>query len=530
MNTSKTVSFYCTKKNVNLIKCHMSDNNKDIIPTKTYLDDYLLSKIPSIRDVTHKMDIDDLHMIDSLYQSIIKPLNYLPLADMETIRLALVVSYMAHYNQKRESGELYIMHPIAVATILADSQVDCITIQSALLHDVVEDSQVTLEEMESIFGPYVKNIVSGVTKVSTLSHSSTKQIPIMEELLDKKTRRNENLRNLFISMSDDWRIILVTLADRIHNMRTLFHLSPENQLKIAKETMEIYAPLAHRIGIWTYVTELEDLSFKYLYPSAHKSTFEAINNRNISYQKYIIDATKIIKHNLEQDTNLDCVIEGRTKSIYSTWKKANRYNCEIEHIHDIIALRIIIDTNDNDSLIECYKVLGIVHKLWTPVSRSFKDYINTPKPNGYQSLHTTVLINVNSPLEIQIRTKQMHHIATFGSAAHWTYKSEERSLSWLKIVKEWGEKIECANKFIELIRNELLGTQIFVFAPNGEILSLRKGDCILDVIHGPLLYRMKKGRSLTINGKARNLSYCFRNGDIIGFLDNELSSTRLLNY
>ena len=480
----------------------------------------IINNVPSLNNISKKVDIYDVCTIESLYKSFIKPLKYLSVTELETVRTAITIAYLAHFDQKRPYGEMFIMHPISVTTILADLKVDSVTIIASLLHDTLHKSPLTSDEIEKVFGLSVLKVIEGVTTASVISKSNIEQFPLQEEFINKMTMRNENLRNLLLSVTKDWRILFIKLTERLHNMRTLEHLPHDKQLKISTETLYIYVPLAKRVGFWKYSSELEDLTFKYIYPKEYNETFHAIHKRKVFYKKYIENTKKRL--NLELN-DTDHSIQGRTKSVFSSWKKTQKYNCNIEDLLDIIAIRIIVNTDkDGDEVSNiCYSILGKIHQIWKPIPKTFKDYINSPKDNGYQSLHTTVFFDDDFPVEIQIKSRQMHRVATFGTASHWSYKSDRKSESWIKFIKDLDSEIYSTNEFAQIVREKLLDSRVFVFAPNGNILNIKKGYTIRD-ISDSLPFRIKEGRNILINLEKKPDTYQVNNGDIIDFEDTPL--------
>ncbi len=493
------------------------ENNLRLVPL---ISPVITNNLPSLSHISEQIDIYDICTIESLYRSLIKPLKYLSITELESVRIAIIVAYLAHYEQKRPHGEMFIMHPISVATILADLKVDSSTIISALLHDTLHKTLLTSHEIENLFGLSICRIVQGVTKASNLSNSNIEQIPSQEEIINTKTMRNEYLRHLMLSITKDWRILYIKLTDRLHNMRTLEHLPIEKQTKIATETFEIYVPLAKRVGFWKYGSELEDLTFKYINPNAYNQSFHAIHNMGI-FQKNYVEEIKTILDSQLADIDTDFSIEGRTKSIFSSWKKSEKYNSNIQDLLDIVAIRIVINTNKDEQIATnlCFSILSKVHQLWKPLPKTFKDYINSPKENGYQSLHTTVFFDENFPIEIQIKTRKMHRVATFGSASHWSYKSDRKSESWNKYIKELDSEIYSNKEFAQIIRQKLLDSRVFVFVPNGNILNIKKGDTIHD-IYDSLPFCIKEGRNILVNFEKKPHTYILNNGDIIDFQDN----------
>lgn len=493
------------------------ENNLKLVPL---ISPVITKNLPSLNHISEKIDIYDICTIESLYRSLVKPLKYLSITELESVKIAITVAYIAHYEQKRPFGEMFIMHPISIATILADLKVDSFTIISALLHDTLKDTLLTSDEIENLFGLSICRIVEGVTKASHLSKSNIEQIPLQEEIINTKTMRNEYLRDLMLSITKDWRILYIKLTDRLHNMRTLEHLPIEKRNKIAMQTFEIYVPLAKRVGFWKYSSELEDLTFKYINPNAYNQTFHTIHNMGIFHKNYI-EEIKTILHSQLADIDTNFSIDGRTKSIFSSWKKSQKYNLDIPELHDIMALRIIINTNteEHNATNLCFSILSKVHQLWKPLPKTFKDYINSPKENGYQSLHTTVFFDENFPIEIQIKTRKMHRVATFGSASHWSYKSDKKSESWIKYIKELDSEIYSNQEFAQIMRQKLLDSRVFVFAPNGNILNIKKGDTIKD-IYDSLPFCIKEGRNILVNFENKPDTYILHNGDIIDFEDD----------
>lgn len=450
------------------------------------------------------------------------------------IRSALEFAYSAHFGQKRKSGEPYIIHPVAVAQILAELGLDAETIMAGLLHDTVEDTEANPEEIEERFGPAVRKIVEGETKVSKLyklAHAAPEEKHAEE-------KHAEDLRQMFIAMAEDVRIIIVKLADRLHNLRTLEFMPPHKQTRIARETLEIYAPLAHRLGIGQVKLELEDLSFRYLDPE----NYLALEAKLKSHRQERETAVQKARENLEQALNRDFILKqsikkieitGRTKHLYSIWKKMEREGKAVEQIYDLLALRVILEPKaskdpEENALREkqvCYHVLGLVHALWQPIPGRVKDYIAVPKPNGYQSLHTTVIAVGGLPLEVQIRTKEMHQIAEFGIAAHWLYKEGytdpedlKKRVGWLRSIQEWQQEYSSSRDFIEAVTRDLLGDRVFVFTPKGKIINLPKGATAVDFayhIHTEVGHHMVGAK---VNNRIVPLSTELQNGEIVEIL------------
>jgi GTP diphosphokinase / guanosine-3',5'-bis(diphosphate) 3'-diphosphatase len=427
-----------------------------------------------------------------------------PKADISAIERAIAFAIEAHGNQKRASGEPYVTHPIAAAQILADIDVDPISIQAAILHDVPEDTGYDLPDIEERFGAEVAHLVDGVTKLSKFSTLSHEQ------------QQAENIRKMFLAMADDIRVVLIKLADRLHNMRTLAALPPEKQLRIARQTLEIYAPLAERLGIWQVKWELEDLSFKVLEPARFRELAKLLDTRRKARESYIERAIEELRPRLEA-AGIKPDLEGRPKHIYSIWKKMQRKSAEFGEIYDVYAIRVLVD-----EVKDCYAALGIVHALWRPIPGQFDDYIAVPKNNLYQSLHTAVIALDGKPLEIQIRTHAMHQVSEVGIAAHWRYKEGSKAerdydakLAWLRQLMDWQRDVSDATEFVEGIKLDIFQDQVFVFTPKGEIKDLPAGATPLDFayrIHTDVGHR-------TIGAKVNNrlvpLDYRLKNGDIV---------------
>jgi GTP diphosphokinase / guanosine-3',5'-bis(diphosphate) 3'-diphosphatase len=432
---------------------------------------------------------------------------YNPDADLDLIDRAYIFSAKVHDGQMRLSGEPYLSHPLEVAGILADMNLDVVSVAAGLLHDVIEDTHATEDEIEEMFGPEAKHIVSGVTKLSTLPFASD------------QARQAENIRKMLLAMADDIRVILIKLADRVHNMRTLqYHKSAGKQRKIAKETIEIYAPIAARLGIYWVKNELENLAFQYLHPEEYEHIRELVAKDRAEREHYIDTVKAFIKLKMDEN-DLTCEVLGRYKHYYSIYEKMQQQNLSFEEVYDIIAFRIILET-----IPQCYEALGLVHSLWKPIAKKFKDYIGMPKPNMYQSLHTTVIGPYGERIEIQIRTWEMDRVAKSGIAAHWSYK-EGRSadnkiaetFAWVQQLVENQAHIKDPDEFLENVRIDLFPDEVYVFTPQGDIQSLPKGATPVDfayLIHSevghqcvgakvdgrmvPLKYQLQTGESVEI--------------------------------
>lgn len=462
-------------------------------------------------------------------------ITYLPPAEQGRVRTALEFAFAAHQGQLRKSGEPYIVHPVAVAEILAELGLDAETLMAGLLHDTVEDTEVKPEDIEERFGTAVRRIVEGETKVSKLyklAHQVAEERPSLEE------QRAEDLRQMFIAMAEDVRIIIVKLADRLHNLRTLEFMPPHKQTRIARETLEIYAPLAHRLGIGQIKWELEDLSFRYLEPEAYADLLGRLKSHRAEREAAVERGKEALEAVLQRDSVLGASIQGyevtgRTKHLYSIWKKMQREGRALEQIYDLLALRVILEPRPTPNLEEkamrekqiCYHVLGLVHALWQPIPGRVKDYIAVPKPNGYQSLHTTVIAGSGLPLEVQIRTREMHRIAEYGIAAHWLYKQgltdpEEikRRVDWLRSIQEWQAEFSSSREFVDAVTRDLLGGRVFVFTPKGRIINLPRGATPVDFayhIHTEVGNHMVGAK---VNGRIVPLSYELQNGEIVEIL------------
>jgi len=464
---------------------------------------------------------------EALWENLMAHLSYLSPEERERVHRAYLFAEEAHRGQLRRSGEPYITHPVAVAAILASLHMDADTLAAGLLHDTIEDCGVSGEELERRFGPTVRRLVEGETKVSKLYKLAN---------LEGEEKRAEDLRQMFIAMAEDVRIIIVKLADRLHNLRTLEHMPPEKQRRIAQETLEIYAPLAHRLGMGQIKWELEDLSFRYLHPEAYQGLLSRLQETQEARERLVRRATAILEEALRRDELLQTQLKGfevtgRPKHLYSIWKKMEREGKALEQIYDLLAVRVVLDPRPSPKEEDvrekqvCYHVLGLVHALWQPIPGRVKDYIAVPKPNGYQSLHTTVIALEGLPLEVQIRTQKMHRVAEYGIAAHWLYKEgltdpEElkRRVSWLKNIQEWQQEFSSSREFVEAVTRDLLGGRVFVFTPKGRIINLPKGATPVDFayhIHTEVGHHMVGAK---VNGRIVPLSYELQNGEIVEIL------------
>ncbi len=442
-----------------------------------------------------------------------KVCEYNPSTDLDIIKRAYVYSARVHEGQVRLSGEPYLSHPLEVAGILADMNLDTVSIAAGLLHDVIEDTRATLEEVNEIFGPEVSQIVSGVTKLSKLPFDSS------------KARQAESLRKMLLAMADDIRVILIKLADRLHNMRTLqFHKKEHKRIRIAQETLDIYAPIAARLGIYWIKKELEEASFKYLLPEEYNRIKSLVSKDQQEREKYVETVKNYIKKRMDE-ANLKCEVLGRNKAYYSIHQKMAAQNLEFEDLYDIIAFRIILDT-----IPKCYEALGIIHALWKPIDRKFKDYIARPKPNMYQSLHTTVIGPFGERMEVQIRTWEMDKVAKSGIAAHWSYKEGKRSdeditkrFAWIQNLIENQENFRHPGEFLENVRIDLFPDEVYVFTPRGEVKSLPKGATPLDFAY---LIHTEVGNQCIgakVNGRMVSLQYELNTGDVAEIITSKSS-------
>ncbi|MFZ5824363.1 MAG: RelA/SpoT family protein [Bacillota bacterium] len=428
------------------------------------------------------------------------------------IEAACEFAEAAHAGQTRKSGEPYISHPLAVAEIVADMlQLDEASVAAALLHDVLEDCGVSYEQLESNFGKEVASLVDGVSKLDRLNFTSRDEAQV------------ENLRKMFLAMAKDLRVILIKLADRLHNMRTLRYQGTEAQKRIAHETMDIYAPLAHRLGVSEIKWELEDLSFRVLEPDRYQEMTQLVARKRQERQAITQDLMNQLRTSLEAE-HIHADISGRTKHFYSIYKKMYRQGKDISQIYDLIAIRIIVD-----EVKDCYAALGVIHSHWKPLPLRFKDYIATPKPNMYQSLHTTVIGPHGEPFEIQIRTWEMHKTSEFGIAAHWAYKEGktdkefDKKLQWLRSLLEWQQEIRDAREFVESVKVDIFSDQVFVFSPRGHVFSLPAGGTPLDfafAVHSDIGYRCVGAK---VNGKIAPLDTDLKNGDVVEILTSKQS-------
>ncbi len=458
---------------------------------------------------------DDAQRAVTLDMILDKVRSYQADADLDKIRKAYAYAEQAHSGQVRISGDAYIIHPLNVAYILTGLHLDDETICAALLHDVVEDTCATLEEMEAEFGKNIMALIDGVTKLGRIEYMSKEDVQL------------ENYRKMFLAMAKDIRVIMIKLADRLHNMRTLKYMREDKRHRIAKETLEVYAPLANRLGISNIKVELEDLCLRYLEPEAYYTLVEEVKHKRKERQEFIRESIEQIREKLEA-AGIKAEIKGRAKHFYSIYRKMKRDNKSVNEIYDLSAVRVLVS-----SVKDCYGVLGVIHAMWKPIPGRFKDYIAMPKSNGYQSLHTTVMTH-GYPLEIQIRTKAMHQVSEFGVAAHWKYKEAGRSIgatdendqkmSWLRQMVSLQKEYDDPKEFFEALKLDVFSDEVFVFTPRGDVIDLPKGSNPIDFayhIHTEIGHHCVGAK---VNGKIVPLEYKLKNGDIVSIVTNKASN------
>ncbi len=429
---------------------------------------------------------------------------YTPTAPVELIQKAYDFSAEVHSGQRRASGEPYLTHPLQVAGIIADMRLDVPSVATGLLHDTVEDTLTTLEQVEQEFGNEIATLVDGVTKIGQVSFTS------------REEKQAENFRKMLLAMARDIRVILIKLADRTHNMRTLGHLAPERQAEIAQETLDIYAPLAHRLGIYWIKSDLEDNALRFLHPEVYYQLKRSVAKRKAERERYIKEVIAVLEKKLTEG-GLEAEVSGRPKHFYSIYEKMQAQNLLYDQIHDLVAFRVVVD-----SVGECYEALGIVHASWKPVPNRFKDYIALPKANGYQSLHTTVIGPYGERIEIQIRTREMHRIAEYGIAAHWRYKQpgnggadDGQRFAWLRQMLEWQQHLQDPQEFLRTVKEDLFTDEVFVFTPKGDLLNFPLGATVIDFayrIHSEVGHHCTGAR---VNNRIVPLRYQLESGDTI---------------
>ncbi len=467
--------------------------------------------------------MEDFTSPEELYQELIQSVSrYHPSADISMIEKAFQVAMEAHKDQVRKSGEPYIIHPICVAIILADLELDKESIVAGLLHDVVEDTPMTSEDLARLFGEEVALLVDGVTKLGQLNYSA-----------DKVDEQAENLRKMFLAMAKDIRVILIKLADRLHNMRTLKYMRPEKQKEKARETMDIYAPIAQRLGISKVKIELDDLALKYLEPEVYYELVAQISDKKSVREKYVQSIVAEVKRHME-NASIEADVKGRVKHFFSIYKKMVNQEKTLDQIYDLFAVRILVE-----SVKDCYAALGVIHEMYKPIPGRFKDYIAMPKPNMYQSLHTTLIGPKGQPFEIQIRTYDMHRTAEYGIAAHWKYKesggstqqnlegkdSAEAKLTWLRQILEWQQDMSDNREFMSLLKSDLdlFSESVYCFTPGGDVKTLPNGSNPIDFaysIHSAVGNKMIGAR---VNGKLVPIDYVIKNGDRIEIITSQNS-------
>ena len=462
---------------------------------------------------------EDYQDPEQLYQALVARIRkYHPSADISMVEKAYRIAKDAHKDQVRKSGEPYIIHPLWVSIILADLEMDKETIVAGMLHDAVEDTAMTLDDITREFGEEVALLVDGVTKLGQLSYSQ-----------DKLEVQAENLRKMFLAMAKDIRVIIIKLADRLHNMRTLEFMTPAKQQEKARETMDIYAPIARRLGISKIKTELDDLSLKYWKPDVYNQLVKDLNERKTEREEFVQQIVAEVTKHME-NAHIKAKVYGRVKHFFSIYKKMVNQNKTLDQVYDLFAVRIIVDT-----VKDCYAALGVIHEMYTPIPGRFKDYIAMPKPNMYQSLHTTLMGPSGQPFEIQIRTEEMHKTAEYGIAAHWKYKegadaaksmaSQEEKLNWLRQILEWQRDMSDNREFLSLLKGDLdlFADDVYCFTPNGDVKNLPNGSTPVDfayAIHSAVGNKMVGAR---VNGKLVNIDYKIQNGDRIEILTSQNS-------
>ncbi|HEX6467081.1 MAG TPA: bifunctional (p)ppGpp synthetase/guanosine-3',5'-bis(diphosphate) 3'-pyrophosphohydrolase [Terriglobales bacterium] len=427
-----------------------------------------------------------------------------PNEDLELIQRAYDFSLEHHQGQTRASGEPYLIHPVEVAQVLAEMKLDSTAIAAGLLHDAVEDTPVTIEDIKKRFGEQVARIVEGVTKIEKIN------------LASREERQAENVRKMVLAMVDDIRVVLIKLADRLHNMRTLEHLPPDRQLHIAQETLDIYAPLAHRLGMGKVRGELEDLAFQYVDPIGHKQIHDEVEARRKSGEEFLAKIVDLIERKLKEQ-GVEARVDSRIKRLFSIYQKLQRQHITVDQVYDLLAVRII-----TKSVKDCYSALGAIHSMWRPVPGRIKDFIAMPRANLYQSLHTTVMAEVGMQFEVQIRTEEMHKMAEEGIAAHWKYKDgspvsakDEQRLAWLRQVVEWQRDVSDPNEFLSTLKIDLYPEEVYTFTPKGKVVILPRDACAIDFAYA---IHTEVGHSCTgakVNGRIVPLRYKLRNGDIV---------------
>ncbi|HEY0082717.1 MAG TPA: bifunctional (p)ppGpp synthetase/guanosine-3',5'-bis(diphosphate) 3'-pyrophosphohydrolase, partial [Pyrinomonadaceae bacterium] len=438
-----------------------------------------------------------------------------PQADLDMLRRAYFFSAREHKGQTRASGEPYLVHPLEVANILADMRLDEVSVATGLLHDVVEDTLVDAATIREYFGEEVAHLVEGLTKIAQISNQS------------KEVQQAENVRKMLLAMIDDVRVVLVKLADRLHNMRTLHFLKPEKRQRIAQETMDIFAPIAHRLSMGKLRSELEDLAFQHLHPEDYRALVAQLERRRVEHENFLHATTARIEEKLREADVPFISVEGRVKRLYSIWKKQKRQKIELDQVYDLVAARVILP----NEVRYCYAALGVIHNLWKPIPGRFKDWIATPRDNLYQSLHTSIIGTEGQPFEVQIRTDEMHRIAEEGVAAHWKYKEgrrgaheDDEAFQWLRSLVEWTQEVKDSRDFIESLKLDLYPRDVYAFTPMGKIIQLPRGATPVDFAY---MIHTEVGNTCTgarVNGRIVPLRTPIQNGDVVEIIRSQNST------
>jgi GTP diphosphokinase / guanosine-3',5'-bis(diphosphate) 3'-diphosphatase len=444
--------------------------------------------------------------------------EHMPDMDLSRVERAYRFAEAKHADSRRQSGEPYVSHPIAVATILAEMQLDQETLAAALLHDILEDTDTTFADLEETFGGSIARLVDGVTKLGRIRWTAEQQ----EQATREKERQAESLRKMFLAMVDDIRVVLIKLADRLHNMRTLEHMPRAKQLRSAQETMEIYAPLANRLGIWQFKSELEDLALRYIDPQTYFSIERSLERRGVDHERYLARVVEELKQALAE-AGVEAEIYGREKHITSIVRKMERKGRRLEEIYDVLGIRVLVNEKQ-----DCYAALGVIHTMWHPIPREFDDYIATPKESMYQSIHTAVIGSEGTPIEIQIRTFEMHYAAEYGIAAHWRYKEGARpdsnieaKVAWLRQLMDWRDEVVDAQEFVESLKSDVFQEMIYVFTPRGDIIELPAGATPVDFayrIHTEVGHQCVGAK---VNNQLVPLDYKLQNGQVVNIMTSK---------
>lgn len=470
---------------------------------------------------SEKLRLKTQHSIEGLVKQVH---SYNAKTDVEELRKAYFFAEEAHEGQTRGTGEPYIMHPLEVARILAEMRLDIETLQAAILHDTIEDTPATYDDIKGRFGPTVAHLVEGVTKLGSIPRLRSHSEGAAEKSQREAHGQAENLRKMFLAMFDDPRVVLIKLADRLHNMRTLEGIAPEKQERIATQTLEIYSPLANRLGMWQIKGELEDLSFSYLNAERYSELTQMLRETELARDRYLRRVIASLEKTL-LESGVEAAIKGRVKHVYSLWQKMQRKRVPVAEIYDLLAVRIIVE-----SVKDCYAALGVIHSLWPPIPGEFDDYIARPKESMYQSLHTAVLGLDNKPLEIQIRTHEMHEIAEYGIAAHWRYKEQrngkrdlryEQKIAWLRRLMSWRDEVETAQDFVDSLKSDVFQEHIYVFTPQGDIVEMPKGATAIDFayrIHTDLGHQVGGAK---VNDRIVPLDTPLENGAVIKIIKDK---------